>query len=150
MIKECQDYENTKVCSHGYVPIPDLNMAVSKCDFMLSIGNCFSGTVTSLPSKVISYMAYGKPIIHIDGGPNDSAKLYLQQYPYCLIIDPNADIEDNAFKMKAFMRDNLGKRVPFDDVQQCFQLNTPKYTAQQIVNAVQKECEGIVRQIYNK
>lgn len=142
--------KNGTVLSHGYVSIPELNQAIAKADFLLSIGNSLTGKITSLPSKVISYMAYGKPIIHIDGGVNDIAKKYLKQYPYCLIINPDNDIHNNADAMLQFIRNTKGFTVPFEVVQQNFELNSPKFTAEKIMSVIDKKCKGKVEQIFTK
>lgn len=116
----------------GYVSLQELNEAVGDTDMLLSIGNSLTGTVTSLPSKVISYMAYGKPIIHIDGGRNDIAKDYLAKYPVKVILRPQDSLEKNVHVLKTFIEQNLGKRVDFQLVRDLFPLNTPSYTAERI------------------
>lgn len=126
----------------GYVSLGVLNEAVANADFMLSIGNCLTGTVTSLPSKVISYMAYGKPIIHIDGGRNDVAKAYLEQYPLTLIIHPEEDLQKNVELVSAFIRNNRGARVPFERVKERFAQNTPEYTVMKLMRVLGEDGEN--------
>lgn len=140
MLEKEQQKTNGSIRKHGYVSLNELNLAVAETDCLLSIGNCSTGKVTSLPSKVISYMAYGKPIIHIDGGANDVAKDYLDKYPLAIVIDPKARMENNLLALHTFLQNNLGKRVPFDDVARIFVRNTPEYTAEQIIKAVSEHC----------
>ena len=114
MIKEAETVSGGVIKQRGYVTLQQLNEAVGNTDLLLSIGNCLSGTVTSLPSKVISYMAYGKPIIHIDGGSNDIAKSYLEKYPLAIIVDPNKDLTENVNKLDKFIKASFGKRVEIE------------------------------------
>ena len=133
MIKEAETVSGGVIKQRGYVTLQQLNEAVGNTDLLLSIGNCLSGTVTSLPSKVISYMAYGKPIIHIDGGSNDIAKSYLEKYPLAIIVDPNKDLTENVNKLDKFIKASFGKRVEIETLKKQFQLNTPEYTALRII-----------------
>lgn len=144
MLEEAQRETEGAVHQHGYVSLEELNAAVGETDFLLSIGNTMSGKVTSLPSKVISYMSYGKPIIHIDGGRNDTAKEYLAKYPLVLVIDPAADLQENVKKLQSFLENSIGKRVPFTDIERIFERNTPDYTAEHIIKAVSSRCIGTV------
>ena len=147
ILEIAQNESNGVIRRHGYVSLEELNKEVSATDFLLSIGNNLTGQVTSLPSKVISYMAYGKPIIHIDAGKNDIAKEYLSKYPLAIIIDPHSDLGDNAKKINAFIHECKGKRVPFEHVESIFTMNTPAFTANCIEKSVSKFCSGTVKKI---
>ena len=145
ILEIAQNESNGVIRRHGYVSLEELNKEVSATDFLLSIGNNLTGQVTSLPSKVISYMAYGKPIIHIDAGKNDIAKEYLSKYPLAIIIDPHSDLGDNAKKINAFIHECKGKRVPFEHVESIFTMNTPAFTANCIEQSISRYCSGTVR-----
>ena len=132
------------ILKQGYVSLEELNNAVGRADFLLSIGNKLPGKATPLPSKVISYMAYGKPIIHIEAGKNDVAKDYLSQYSLALIINPEEDFVRNVEKLKCFIEEKLDRRVTFEEVKQKFPMNTPEYTAKRIIEVVEKHCSGKV------
>lgn len=145
MLEAAQRETGGKIKQRGYVSLEELNAAVAETDVLLSIGNSLTGKVTSLPSKVISYMAYGKPILHIDGGANDVAKDYLAKYPLAIVIDPHADLQENVKKLRAFLMDAVGKRVCFKDLETILEKNTPQYTANQIVDKLETVCEGYVQ-----
>lgn len=113
----------------GYVTPEEVVLAQNSADFLLSIGNSLSGEDRSLPSKILEYIAIGKPIIHISGGANDSALAYLKKYGLACIIDPNHDHDDNVASILSFIKNNAGVRVPFERVRQLFPENTPDYTA---------------------
>ena len=147
----CEEFlENTQketdgaVKRHGFVSLAELNRAVARTDILLSIGNASTGKVTSLPSKVISYMAYGKPIIHIDAGKNDVAKDYLNRYPLAVVINPTADFRENYARLSQFVGETPDRRVPFDVVRKSFEMNTPEYTAEKIKQTILECCSGTV------
>jgi glycosyltransferase involved in cell wall biosynthesis len=120
----------------GYVSQEELSKYTHKADFLLDIGNRLSGEDYSLPSKVICYMAMGKPIIHING-VNDSAIKYLEKYGLAINISEESDIKDAAKQTIKFINSNRGKIIPFDEVAEKFPQNTPEYTAELIISQIQ-------------
>ena len=99
-------------------------------DVLVSIGNHLRGTDYSLPSKIIEYIALGKPILHIYGGSNDSVIEYLDKYALGCVIYPEEGIEKNVEKLELFIKHNKGNRIPFEQVKQKFYHNSPDYTAE--------------------
>lgn len=136
MIKEKAKQFPEIIRQMGYVSQEELAIATQKADFLISIGNVLSGSDTALPSKTISYIASGKPVIHIDGGKNDIAKAYLQKYGMAIILDPQENIDKNVEMLLSFIRDYRGKHADFQAVKEKFYQNTPEYSAKCIINAV--------------
>lgn len=125
--------------SMGYVMPDKVIESQNRVDFLLSIGNKLSGEDRSLPSKIIEYMAVGKPIIHIHGGKNDSAIPYLEQYELICIINPEDNFDENVLKTLSFIRESIGRTISFDDIKALFYHNTPAYTAQIILNYLERK-----------
>lgn len=121
----------------GYVTPDEVLAAQINADFLLSIGNKLSGEDRSLPSKILEYIATGKPIIHIHGGNNDSAVKYLEEYGLACIIDPTLDFDVNVRKYIDFVCSCAGKRVPFEIVRNKFPQNLPDHTAGIIEDYIQ-------------
>jgi glycosyltransferase involved in cell wall biosynthesis len=117
--------ENDRIIQYGYVPEIELNHAIEKADFFISIGNSNSNSV---PSKIISYMSYGKPIIHFSSQKHDICMDYLDKYPLSLLIDQNTFLSQNREKIIHFINENIHKRVPFELVEKAFPMNTPQYS----------------------
>ena len=113
----------------GYVTPDEVVQVQSKTDFLLSIGNKLTGEDRSLPSKILEYIATGKPVIHIFGGDNDSAVKYLIKYGLSCIVDPADDLDGNVQKVLKFISENKDKKVPFKTLKELFPENTPDYTA---------------------
>lgn len=113
----------------GYVTPEEVVRIQNETDFLLSIGNNLTGEDRSLPSKILEYIAIGKPIIHVYGGANDSAVKYLEKYGLACIVYPEKDLNSNTEAVLRFITENRGKRVAFDKVKEMFPENTPDYTA---------------------
>lgn len=121
----------------GYVSQKVLKKYMDRADFFLDIGNCLSGEDYSLPSKLICYMAMGKPIIHMNG-VNDSAIEYLEKYG--LSITVRGDIQDDEAQKEVleFIKNKKGERLRFEHVAKKFPQNTPEYTADLIMKQIEK------------
>ena len=124
LLREEQE-KNDRIYCHGYVSRSTLSAAVAEADIMLSVGNQVSN---SLPSKIITYMSYGKPIIHYSLQPDDVCKEYLKRYPLALVLEWDTGVELAALRIAEFMRDFAERRVPFDAVAELFPMNLPYYS----------------------
>ena len=111
---------------HGYVEPEVLEAALEKADFLVNIGNAMS---RSVPSKLITYISYGKPIIHFASQNNDVCIDYLKRYPNALIIYQSNPLEMSVEQMIAFMRKNKGKSIPYEQLEKEFYMNDPKFSA---------------------
>ena len=129
--------EDTKgvVQRMGYVSQETLSHYTDKADYLLDIGNHLSGEDFSLPSKVISYMAIGKPIIHLNG-TNDSAIPYLEKYGLAINLQDDLPIDESERRVLEFVHATKGKRISFSTVAEMFPQNTPEYTADLIIRQI--------------
>lgn len=129
--KGCEDFLDTvsqkdnriKCC--GYVKQEILEKAIIESDVLLSIGNAVSN---SLPSKIITYMTYGKPIIHFSMQENDICKEYLEKYPTTLVITVKDSKTDALSKIIRFLEQNSDKPMEFDKLCAQFPMNVPAYS----------------------
>lgn len=115
----------------GYVESDVLEGAVQNADFLVSIGNKSSNSV---PSKLISYFSYGKPVIHISANKGDVCEYYINSYPLGIVLYEYDSIRYNANKINDFINMTLGKFVPFSDISRCLYMNTPQHSANLIEN----------------
>ena len=136
-LRQAEIETNGIICRMGYVSQETLSAYINRADFLLDIGNILSGEDYSLPSKVIDYMATGKPIIHMDG-ENDSAIPYLEKYGLAINVPDNFDeayVEKNVMR---FILENRGRTLQFKEVAKKFPQNLPEYTADIIIDAINK------------
>lgn len=126
--KELEDFagihKNVKL--NGYVEQSVLDTKIETSDILLSIGNKVSN---SLPSKIITYMTFGKPIIHFCLQENDICKQYLSKYPLSLIIERNEKASYSAQRVVDFVKAHLGNSVCFNELCKSFYKNLPSYSA---------------------
>ncbi len=117
------------IFQHGYVQQNVLDQAIGSADFLVSIGNLYS---KSVPSKLISYLSYGKPVVHFSSQKDDVCAQYLRNYPLALVLNQREPVIENAKNLYAFIGEMQGRRVRFLDVAQAFSMNTPKFSAELI------------------
>ena len=132
---DCEE-ELSNICSeinciqqYGYVSPDDLNIAIDEADILINIGNSFSHSV---PSKLISYLGFGKPIIHFSWQDNDVCNEYLDKYPLALIINCNMKVEEAVNTIIGFINDTHNSFLSYDCIEKIFYENTPEYSAKKI------------------
>lgn len=114
---------------HGYVTEEELSDAIVNTDFLVSLGNASS---RSVPSKLITYISYGMPIIHFSCQENDVCTEYLSKYPLSLIVYQTEAVEKNVNKMCTFIAENRNRRISNEMVRKLYKENTPEYSAEML------------------
>ena len=113
------------IFNHGYVEPDVLDEAINRADVLVSIGNRVSN---SIPSKLITYFSYGKPVIHITSKVEDVCVEYVNMYPLGLVLYENVSPKENALKICSFLKECIGKSVSYSDVSSSLYMNTPMYS----------------------
>lgn len=140
-LRKAEIETNGMIKRMGYVSQQELASYTKRADFLLDIGNTLSGEDFSLPSKVIEYMAIGKPIIHMNG-KNDIAIEYLKKYGLAINVGGGLSAMEDRDEVLKFIKGNMGKRIPFENVVKMFPQNTPEYTADLIINQIEHREEN--------
>lgn len=128
--------DNKSFVQHGYVDNEILNMYFNDADFLINIGNHYSNM---LPSKLLTYISKGKPIIHFSSKKNDPCIPYLNKYRLSLIIREYDSLEYNSDKLFNFIHQNVGCHINYTEIQQTFIKNTAKWSAEQIVSKMRED-----------
>ena len=118
---------------YGYVTPSELDKAISDADILVSIGNSIS---RSVPSKLISYISYGKPIIHFSSQQDDVCDDYLNRYPLALVVNELKSAEDSAGDIISFMDGIKEKEISFVEIKKLYKLNDPTHTASIILSSL--------------
>ncbi len=113
------------VFSHGYVSEKTLDAAILDADVLVNIGNKYSHSV---PSKLITYISYCKPIIHFSPNEDDVCLEYLNKYPQSLIVNENDDVDYNVARIVDFINSLNNAKISFEEIQSVFEKNTPGYS----------------------
>lgn len=138
---DCEDIiskycDNKSFVQHGYVDNDILNMYFNDADFLINIGNHYSNM---LPSKLLTYISKGKPIIHFSSKKDDPCLPYLDKYGPALIIQEYESLEKNLIKLFDFVHQNIGKCVNYNDILEKFVKNTAEWSAKQIISQMRKD-----------
>jgi hypothetical protein len=118
---------------YGYIAPDELDKEISDADFLVSIGNTVS---RSVPSKLITYLGYGKPIIHFSSQREDVCLEYLEKYPYALIIKQDESIETSASKLIDFIQCNKDVKIDTKETMSIYEENTPAFNASLIAKCL--------------
>lgn len=70
---------------HGPIPRAAVAPTMAAADILVNIGN---GTAHQLPSKLVEYVAAGKPILNIAQSRTDTAAAFLDGHPASLTVTP--------------------------------------------------------------
>lgn len=116
------------IVAHGKVDSTKAEYARQSANILLSIGN--AKNISQIPSKLIEYIASGKPIIHFTQSNDDPAIVLLKQYPLAKIVNllHSVDYED----LNRFIRENSCSVVKFEDIKKTFEKADPEYIVKKI------------------
>ena len=106
---------------HGSVPRATVAAAIEGAAVLVNIGN---RSEDQLPSKVVEYVASGKPILNIGAGPGDLSAEFLGSYPDKLLLrDDGAPSEEQLAALERFCA-GLPRRVPEREVKALLEPHT--------------------------
>lgn len=119
--------ENEAIIAHGKVDSNMAECARSRANLLLSIGN---SNTTQMPSKLIEYIASGKPIIHFMQNDKDPSVKLLEQYPLAKIVDLTKKVD--YIEIDKFIHDNTTSFVEFETIKRIFSSANPEFIANEI------------------
>lgn len=122
--KYCRYHKEISFC--GFISNELLEKEIIQADCLLSIGNKKSNSV---PSKLINYLSFGKPIIHISTQKYDICKKYLDKYELGLVISDKDPIMYNINVLLNFLQNVNNKKVSYAKLSKDFRMNIPKFSA---------------------
>lgn len=120
----------SNVILHGIVSPREAEQYMQAADILVNLGNTVPN---QLPSKLISYLACGKPILNLCKIPGCLTLPYLEKYPLSLILQEADGLRPETVEQaEAFLRENRGRKLPFEEVAALFPECTPEYVGRQI------------------
>lgn len=123
---------NNHIVTCDYMNADELEKVIINTDFLVSLGNKQSNM---FPSKIVSYVAYGKPIIHIYQDDMDPVPGYLEQYPDKLLVDIRDELSANRQKVAEYIK-NKHRLIPWEGIYSIYMGSTPDYNTKQITNKI--------------
>ncbi len=97
---------------HGRASRNSVMEAMQQADVFVNIGNA---TSYQLPSKVIEYASFGKPILNFSSTARDSSAAFLSEYPLFLTVHGEA-CEQDGRTVAAFLEKNAYRRMTDEEV----------------------------------
>lgn len=125
-LKEMQK-EHKEIVRHCQVPYEELLKAKNEADFMVNIG---SRKEVILPSRLLEYIATGKPIVHIARRVDDPCLPYLNKYPDQITIFENESLDENVQKVKDFLTKRRNGNISKEELDNLYYENSSKYIAE--------------------
>lgn len=111
----------------GPLPLEDALDAMRRSAFLINIGN---SVLNQMPSKLIDYVATGRPIVNICKSRACPSIVFLKDYPLALTLYENdPDIDAQLVSLKRFLAANAGVVLDGDIVRNLYRAFTPAYCA---------------------
>ena len=132
-----EDFERLKesgVVCKGRVSTEQLRREYEQADVLVNVGNKIK---MQDASKVVDYMALGKPILHIYQFLDLTTTETLEKYPYKCCVDAALlrQGEGGDF-ISAFINENKGQTVPYETVEKNYVEYTPDYVASTVLEMI--------------
>lgn len=134
MLVEYKRNLGERLCLHGKVSSDYANCLIEDADFLVNIGNTVRNQV---PSKLIDYISFGKPIINLYKVQNCKTLEYTTKYGLAINIEENyAKISCDSTTITEFCKNNINKKVEYNFVENLFKDHAPE----NMVNLIKKYC----------
>lgn len=111
-----------------YVSEAEINQKMMEADYLLSVGNA---ATVMFPSKIITYVSTGKPIIHFFSNDQDPVIPYLEHYPEALLLDTRKPLAENVAAFNAFI-EKAHPRVSSAILREQYRSNIPEVSAEKM------------------
>lgn len=132
-IENCKKIDYKRYCSQE-VSLSSMRTS----DFLINIGNSITN---QLGSKLIDYIATGKPIINIYQTDKCPTLKVLEKYPFKLNIY-SEDLSSCSAQLKSeinsFLQKYKGCCIPYDEIKKLYYEYTPQYVCEAIVKEIKK------------
>ena len=131
LVQEAADADPGAVSLNDPVPSSEMAALLAAGDCLLSIGNT---TSDQKPSKVVEYMALGKPILHICAIEDDPVRADVGAYPLGCVIEAGEDLARAREAVRAFLLETRGKEMAFDEVAELFRDEDPEVAVERLLS----------------
>lgn len=135
--KSIPDKLPDNIIYHGQVDSTIALSCMSEADILVNIGN----TVTNqMPSKVLTYISFGKPILNVIKTNECPSLQYISKYPIGLSILEKDTIDDNDIECaERFCIASYGKQIEYHQIEQLYKSCTPRFVGEELYKIIQ-EC----------
>jgi hypothetical protein len=121
-----------KLFIYDKLPRSEILDVIKDASILINIGNSMSN---QLPSKLLDYIGFRKPIINIYKNEDDICNKYLLNYPIKLLIKENNNyLEKQSNNLLDFINENKNNLCSYSEIKK----NYDKYTVETIVRKIDK------------
>lgn len=132
--KYSEDKLKGRLFIHGRLSEEECNRELMKADILINLGNKINN---QLPSKVLNYACYGKPILNIYSISDCPTLEYLSDYPLAINVFGDGEVSDAvARQVENSILEIKDKRLEFSDVEKIYERCTPRYVVDQLLRAL--------------
>lgn len=127
------------VIYHGSVDSDTALACMQAADVLVSIGNTIAN---QMPSKILTYISLGKPILNLVKTPECPTLPYLKKYPAALnITETNTPLPEDVERAREFIQSSRGLSIPFEEIEKMYETCTPAYVGQRVYDIISKVVE---------
>lgn len=124
-------FKNCKLNFNGLIPHKECLEEISKADILINLGNSITN---QMPSKILEYISFGKPIVNFYFTEEDMCLPILKKYPLSININVNNYTEEDIENLKLFIKKNKGVKLNFEDATK----NLVEYRVNSIADKIYK------------
>ena len=120
----------------GQLPEADCKEWLSKADVLVNIGNSVTNQV---PSKLFTYINYGKPILNISKSRVCPTVGYLKKYPLSITAyEDTQDIYATAKAVAKKIHDYVNESIEHSEIVHSYKECTANYVGEQFLNIIEQ------------
>jgi|GEM_PF-6812901 len=127
------EYACERIIMGGSVSHDRASAICAEADILLNLNSTMHNM---LPSKLLEYFSYGKPVINFSYINDCPSLKYTQKYPLCLNISMG-DRADDSRKIEEFAISKSKASIPISEVEKLFSDCTPGCLAKSILSWIQ-------------
>ncbi len=122
------------VIHHGLVTSDEAIRYMQGADILVNIGNT---RMNQIPSKLLTYISLGKPILNIIKDPKCPTIPYMEKYPMKLnLLETTEPTQGDIMKVHDFLVTCRGRTVTFDRIEKLYEHCTPEYVGRELYNVI--------------
>ena len=122
------------VITHGLVLSDEALGYMQGADVLVNIGNAF---LNLMPSKLLTYISLGKPILNIIKDRRCPTIPYIDKYPLKLsVLETTEPTKDDIGRVRDFILSSKGKHVPFEQIEKLYEDCTPEYVGKKFYDII--------------
>lgn len=134
----------SNIIYHGQVSSDEAMTYMQSADILVNIGNTVSN---QMPSKILTYISLGKPILNIVKNPQCPTLRYTEKYPLALNIVETPEVQqEDVERVRGFISTTHKKSIPFEKIKELYDTCTPEYVGNRLYNII---CEVIKEKEYD-